>query len=41
MQSPLMRKTLYDNGGKDILAGLMLFDHEWANIKEGQAWARL
>ena len=30
---------LYDKGGKNILAGLMHFDQEWANIKEGQAWA--
>ena len=34
-------EKLYDKGGKNILAGLMLFDREWANIKEGQAWAEV
>jgi len=29
----------YDRGGENIMAGLTLFDREWANIKEGQAWA--
>ena len=33
--------TLYEKGGKYILSGLMLFDREWANIKEGQAWAKV
>ncbi len=32
-------EKLYDKGGKNILTGLMLFDREWANIREGQAWA--
>ena len=32
-------EKFYDKGGKNILPGLMLFDREWANIKEGQAWA--
>ncbi len=31
---------LYEKGGTDILAGLELFDREWANIKVGQAWVR-
>ena len=30
---------LYLKGGSCIQAGLALFDREWANIKEGQAWA--
>jgi tetratricopeptide (TPR) repeat protein len=30
---------LYKKGGKNILAGLALFDREWVNIKAGQAWA--
>jgi tetratricopeptide (TPR) repeat protein len=34
-------EKLYNEGGKNILAGLMLFDREWANIKEGQAWAEV
>ena len=34
-------EKLYDKGGKNILEGLMLFDREWANIKEGQAWAEV
>ena len=31
----------YDKGGENILEGLRLFDREWANIKEGQAWAEV
>jgi tetratricopeptide (TPR) repeat protein len=34
-------EKLYDKGGKNIREGLMLFDREWANIKEGQAWAEV
>jgi tetratricopeptide (TPR) repeat protein len=30
---------LYLKGGDAILDGLRLFDTEWANIQEGQAWA--
>jgi len=30
--------NLYLKGGTNILAGLKLFDREWANIKIGQAW---
>ncbi len=33
-------ENLYKNGGTDLLAGLKLFDREWANIKVGQAWAK-
>ena len=32
-------KALYKQGGENILAGLGLFDREWANIAAGQAWA--
>jgi tetratricopeptide (TPR) repeat protein len=32
---------LYQKGRENILAGLMLFDREWANITEGQAWAEV
>jgi tetratricopeptide (TPR) repeat protein len=31
-------EKLYNKGGKNILAGLELFDREWMNIKIGQAW---
>lgn len=30
---------LYTKGGKNVLAGLALFDLEWANIQAGWAWA--
>jgi len=30
---------LYRKGGKAVLAGLKLFDLEWANIRTGRAWA--
>jgi tetratricopeptide (TPR) repeat protein/predicted phosphodiesterase len=33
-------ENLYDKGGTDLLAGLKLFDREWANIKIGQAWVK-
>ena len=33
-------ENLYKNGGTDLLAGLKLFDREWANIKVGQAWVK-
>jgi tetratricopeptide (TPR) repeat protein/predicted phosphodiesterase len=32
--------NLYQKGGTNLLAGLKLFDHEWANIKIGQAWVK-
>jgi len=32
-------QELYKQGGNDVLAGLTLFDKEWANIRAGQAWA--
>ncbi|MDD4448586.1 MAG: tetratricopeptide repeat protein, partial [Methanothrix sp.] len=32
--------NLYQKSGTDIIAGLKLFDLEWANIKVGQAWAK-
>jgi len=32
--------NLYQKGGTDFLAGLGLFDREWANIKVGQAWVK-
>jgi tetratricopeptide (TPR) repeat protein/predicted phosphodiesterase len=32
--------NLYNKGGTNILAGLKLFDREWANIKVGQAWVK-
>ena len=32
--------NLYIKGEMNILAGLNLFDREWANIKIGQAWAK-
>ena len=31
---------LYEKGGTNLLAGLKLFDREWANIKVGQAWVK-
>ena len=31
---------LYIKGEENLLAGLKLFDREWANIKVGQAWAK-
>jgi tetratricopeptide (TPR) repeat protein len=31
---------LYRKGGNSILAGLELFDREWANIKVGHAWTK-
>jgi len=34
-------EKFYDKGGKNVLEGLILFDREWANIKEGQAWAEV
>jgi tetratricopeptide (TPR) repeat protein len=34
-------EKLYDKGGKYILEGLIHFDREWANIKEGQAWSEV
>jgi tetratricopeptide (TPR) repeat protein len=33
-------ENLYEKGGTDLLAGLELFDREWANIKVGHAWIR-
>jgi tetratricopeptide (TPR) repeat protein len=33
-------ENFYQKGGTDLLAGLELFDREWANIKIGQAWAK-
>ena len=30
---------LYSQGGENVLAGLELFDREWANIQTGRAWA--
>ena len=33
-------ENLYEKGGTNLLAGLKLFDHEWANIKVGQAWLK-
>jgi len=33
-------ENLYDKGGTNVLAGLKLFDREWANIKVGQAWIK-
>jgi hypothetical protein len=33
-------ENLYDKGGTNVLAGLKLFDREWANIKIGQAWVK-
>ncbi|MCX6674608.1 MAG: tetratricopeptide repeat protein, partial [Methanothrix sp.] len=33
-------ENFYQKGGTDLLAGLQLFDHEWANIKVGQAWTK-
>lgn len=30
---------LYKKGGESILQGLRLFDTEWGNLQEGQAWA--
>jgi tetratricopeptide (TPR) repeat protein len=32
-------KDLYKKGGESILQGLRLFNTEWGNIQEGQAWA--
>lgn len=32
---------LYEEGGENILAGLDIFDREWANIKSGQAWTEV
>jgi tetratricopeptide (TPR) repeat protein len=32
-------RTLYLQGGPDLLRGLRLVDLEWANIRAGQAWA--
>jgi tetratricopeptide (TPR) repeat protein len=32
--------NLYEKGGTNVLAGLKLFDREWANIKVGQAWVK-
>jgi tetratricopeptide (TPR) repeat protein len=32
-------KSLYKKGGESILQGLRLFDTEWGNSQEGQAWA--
>ena len=29
----------YEQGGENLLAGLALFDQEWANIQAGQSWA--
>ncbi len=31
-------RDLYLEGGKSLLRGLSLFDLEWGNIQEGQAW---
>jgi tetratricopeptide (TPR) repeat protein/predicted MPP superfamily phosphohydrolase len=33
-------ETLYKKGEMNLLAGLDLFDREWANIKVGQSWVR-
>jgi tetratricopeptide (TPR) repeat protein/predicted phosphodiesterase len=33
-------EALYLKGGQDLLAGLDLFDREWANIRAGQAWVK-
>ena len=33
-------EKLYQKGGTNLLAGLKLFDREWANIKVGQAWVK-
>ena len=33
-------ENLYQKGGTNVLAGLKLFDREWANIKVGQAWVK-
>ena len=30
----------YQKGGTNVLAGLKLFDREWANIKIGQSWVK-
>ena len=32
-------EKLFEKGDESLLAGLDLFDREWANIKVGQAWA--
>jgi tetratricopeptide (TPR) repeat protein len=32
---------LYEKGGESLLLSLRLFDTEWANIQEGQAWAAI
>jgi tetratricopeptide (TPR) repeat protein/predicted phosphodiesterase len=34
-------EKLYNKGGSNFLAGLILFDSEWENIRAGQAWADL
>jgi tetratricopeptide (TPR) repeat protein len=36
----LQAQKLYGKGGTNLLAGLKLFDREWANIKIGQAWVK-
>jgi len=33
-------EKFYKMGGTNLLAGLKLFDREWANIKVGQAWVK-
>ena len=33
-------EKFYEMGGTNLLAGLKLFDREWANIKVGQAWVK-
>ena len=33
-------EKFYEMGGTNLLAGLKLFDREWANIKIGQAWVK-
>jgi tetratricopeptide (TPR) repeat protein len=33
-------ENFYQKGGTNVLAGLKLFDREWANIKIGQAWVK-
>jgi tetratricopeptide (TPR) repeat protein/predicted phosphodiesterase len=33
-------ENLYKTGEENLLAGLKLFDSEWANIKVGQAWVK-
>ena len=33
-------EKFYKMGGRNLLAGLKLFDREWANIKVGQAWVK-